>query len=474
MSLFLSQEDEICSDEARVNSFVNESLVASLYNKVSSYLNMELGKNIKNSKILGKLDSIYFAILAALIFVIPFAQTTTLGILATALIIISVISSLLNHKQFSFSTIHIPVIVYLAILSISVGFSSLFFSSLKGLAKMVIYIGGYFSFFEFLKKDPKRILYVIGVVALSAVIELLFSLKQMIFGVEALASWQDTTGVNPENLMNRVFGTLKPFNPNLFAAYLLAARPCIFVRSIISTRKKYKKAAITYAIFGLLGLFTIIQTGCRGAYIGLFLGFIFLVSIVFYALKSMKKQIKIPTKTIAIIIGGIILAIVLIALLSPSISHRLASIFTFRGDSSNSYRMNVYISSAKMFMDNFWIGIGTGNTTYRLIYGLYMVTGYDALGAYNIYLEMAVESGIFALLTFIWLIILTFAKGIRQLNHLDIESKIILLGCLFGIFAMLGHGIVDTIWYRPQLQLLFWLYLAIIAVITMRGYSYEQ
>jgi len=37
--------------------------------------------------------------------------------------------------------------------------------------------------------------------------------------------------------------------------------------------------------------------------------------------------------------------------------------------------------------DNFLIGIGTGNTTFRLVYGLYMVTGFDALGAYNIYLD---------------------------------------------------------------------------------------
>ena len=60
--------------------------------------------------------------------------------------------------------------------------------------------------------------------------------------------------------------------------------------------------------------------------------------------------------------------------------------------------------------DNFWIGIGTGNTTYRLMYGLYMVTGFDALGAYNIYLEMAVESGIFALITFLWLMLLNLLK----------------------------------------------------------------
>ena len=455
----------------RTNIAVNRSLGASLYSRLSAYI-QSLYSWPEN--FLEKLDNIYFVILAILIFAIPFVQTGILGALASLLIIISVVSSVLSHKRFNVSTIHIPVIVYLAILAISAGFSALFIPSLKGLAKMVIYIGAYFSFFEFLKKDPKRIISVVALVALSASLELLFSLKQMIFGVDELASWQDKTFLNPENTMNRVFGTLKPLNPNLFAGYLLAVVPCIFSGALISLCRNSKTAASIFGLFGLLGLVTIVQTGSRGAYIGLFLGFVFLVGVFLGQLKKMKISEKINPKILAYIILGFAAIGIIAALASPSISHRLASIFTFRGDSSNSYRMNVYISSWKMFMDNFWIGIGTGNTTYRLIYGLYMVTGFDALGAYNIYLEMAVESGIFAVLTFLWLIVLTLKKGIRQVASLAAEYKIVIILCMTAIFAMLSHGIVDTVWYRPQLQLIFWLYVAIIAALTMRGFSHEK
>jgi hypothetical protein len=45
-----------------------------------------------------------------------------------------------------------------------------------------------------------------------------------------------------------------------------------------------------------------------------------------------------------------------------------------------------------MFKDNWLLGIGVGNQNFREIYGLYMKTGFDALSAYNIYLETAVES----------------------------------------------------------------------------------
>ena len=475
MSLFLSQEDDRHSDEKRVNTFINNSFSAKLYARMTLYIQKKIEQYCPIINQCAKyLDDFYFVIFAVLMFSIPFAHTSLMGFLACCLIITSIISSIINHKNYSVSTIHIPVIIYLAILIISACFSSLFLPSLKGLAKMLIYIGAYFSFFEFLKKNPKRILPVIGVVALSASVELLCSLKQMIFGVEALASWQDKTGVNPENMMNRVFGTLKPYNPNLLAGYLLAVIPCIFIRSSISLLSGFKKAGTIFGLLGLLGLATLVQTGCRGAYIGLFLGFLFLLILLIYAFKTSNTKVKISKKKIFAVLCIIAAAGILVIALSPSLSHRLSSIFTFRGDSSNSYRMNVYISSAKMFMDNFWIGIGTGNTTYRLIYGLYMVTGYDALGAYNIYLEMGVESGIFAILTFIWMIILTFGKAIGSIKKLSAENKIVLIGCLVGIFGMLAHGIVDTIWYRPQLQLVFWLYIAIIAAITMRNFADEK
>jgi putative inorganic carbon (HCO3(-)) transporter len=131
--------------------------------------------------------------------------------------------------------------------------------------------------------------------------------------------------------------------------------------------------------------------------------------------------------------------------------------------------MNVYIAGFKMLKDNFLIGIGTGNTTFRLVYGLYMVTGFDALGAYNIYLEMAIESGFFAPILFLLMVIYTFIKSVKTfLVTKFLENKIAILSCLMGIFAILIQGFFDTIWYRPQIQILFWLFLAILTVLITK------
>ena len=474
MSMVFRLLKKLNPDEEKLNCFINDSFVGNIYAFFTRCFSFWTNKFSKDSIILTNLDNIYFCILLLLIFSIPFLSTSPLGILASILIAISFLKSIFTHKKFEFSAIHLPIIIYLFILCLSVGFSSLLIPSLKGLAKMLIYIGAFFSFFEFFKNNKNKIFPTIIAIAVSCSFELLFALKQMIFGVSALAGWQDMSHINAEHIMNRVFGTLKPYNPNLFAAYLLACAPTIFVSAIYAFIKGKYKLSIVGGAFALLSLATIIQTGCRGAYIGLFFGGIAFALLMYNSFKNYLIQNKNFKKIVLFSFMGLIILGILAVLLSPSILHRLESIFTLRGDSSNSYRMNVYISSLKMFMDNFWVGIGTGNTTYRLIYGLYMVTGFDALGAYNIYLEMAVESGIFAPLTFIWMMILAFAKSIKKLFTLPVEMKLLLIALLSAIIAMLFHGFFDTVWYRPQLQLIFWLYMAIIAVITMKGFAYEQ
>ena len=135
-----------------------------------------------------------------------------------------------------------------------------------------------------------------------------------------------------------------------------------------------------------------------------------------------------------------------------------------RQDSSNSFRFNVYHSSVDMFKDNWLLGIGVGNQNFREIYGLYMKTGFDALGSYCVPLEIAVESGIFALISFVIFLILVIKYCLNIcLNKNDNNSKILCLSVILMILATMGHGLFDTIWFRPQVQLLFWTNIAMLS-----------
>jgi putative inorganic carbon (HCO3(-)) transporter len=150
-----------------------------------------------------------------------------------------------------------------------------------------------------------------------------------------------------------------------------------------------------------------------------------------------------------------------------ALRHRFISIFAMRNDSSNSFRFNVYHSALQMFKDNWLLGIGVGNKNFREIYGLYMKTGFDALSAYNIYLETAVESGVFALIAFLGFIVTMSKKAIQIILTSKEHEKIIFVSVsILAIWAVLFHGLVDTIYFRPQLQFLFWTYVAIISTLT--------
>ena len=146
---------------------------------------------------------------------------------------------------------------------------------------------------------------------------------------------------------------------------------------------------------------------------------------------------------------------------------RIFSIFAMRSDSSNSFRFNVYNSCINMFKDNWLLGIGCGNQNFREIYGLYMRTGFDALSAYNIYLETAVESGIFALITFLAFICINIYKAVKYVLFDKSVEAVYVLTALISITGILFHGFVDTVFFRPQIQFLFWIMIAIIRVITI-------
>lgn len=133
-----------------------------------------------------------------------------------------------------------------------------------------------------------------------------------------------------------------------------------------------------------------------------------------------------------------------------------------RQDSSNSFRFNVYNSSVEMFKDNWLLGIGVGNQNFREIYGLYMKTGFDALSAYNIFLEIGVESGIFALTAFVGFLITLIKNAVKFiLKSSNTKDVIIVSTALISICAVCIHGLVDTVFFRPQIQFVFWTMVAV-------------
>ena len=174
------------------------------------------------------------------------------------------------NARLYFSSGDVFLIIYLLLVLISVAGSSLFALSLKGFCKTVLYIGFYFSFVDFIRSNKRMIKYVFLLLALMAFVESGFAILQNFMSVSEISGWQDMSRLNPEEVMTRVYGTLKPFNPNLFGGYMLAIAPTTVVAFVLPFLNNHLKTSLTCVLVFVLTILSIILTGCRGAYIGLF------------------------------------------------------------------------------------------------------------------------------------------------------------------------------------------------------------
>jgi putative inorganic carbon (HCO3(-)) transporter len=95
-----------------------------------------------------------------------------------------------------------------------------------------------------------------------------------------------------------------------------------------------------------------------------------------------------------------------------------------------------------------------------------MRPNFTALSAYSIYLEIAVETGLVGLSCFFWLILVAISQTLNKLKTAFVikdNQGFWLMAALAGVAGLLTHGLVDTVWYRPQINTLWWFMLAIIA-----------
>ncbi len=148
------------------------------------------------------------------------------------------------------------------------------------------------------------------------------------------------------------------------------------------------------------------------------------------------------------------------------IRDRAMSIFAGREDSSNNFRMNVWAAVIDMIRDRPILGIGPGNDAFNQVYPLYMRPNYSALSAYSVFLEVAVETGFIGLASFLWFLLVSFASGWRQVCALRDRSNpqgYWLMATLAAMVGLMVHGLVDTVWYRPQINTVWWLCVAIAA-----------
>lgn len=441
-----------------------------MFNKIFKFSQDKLSYIYENSLFLQNIDKFVLLFILLTFVSSTFMNSDSIGFFALIVLFLTVVKLLTKPgENLNFKHFEIWLVVYFMLVVVSLFGSTLFELSLKGFFKTFVYIGFYFSTAQYLKNNKSKIPLLLGTILLCTAWESLIGFFQSFLHLDEISTWQDKSNLNPEDVLSRVYGTLKPLNPNLYGGYLICGFPAILGGIFYFMNKKQFKLALIPLGFSLLTVYSILQTGCRGAYLAMMLIFacVFLLTAKFFWNTYKKLYIS--------FIGAVFALFIAAMTFVSALRHRFLSIFAMRNDSSNSFRFNVYHSAVQMFKDNWLLGIGVGNKNFREIYGLYMKTGFDALSAYNIYLETAVESGIFALIAFLGFLFTLSVNAVKYILSYEDKEKIIFISVsIISIWAVMFHGLVDTIYFRPQLQFMFWTFVAIITTVLPEKFTQKS
>lgn len=389
----------------------------------------------------------------------PFVPNSLIGLLLIACAGYWVLLTLSDDGEAGsgITPMHLLIALYWWIATVATGLSPVRSAAIEGWTKLTLYML-LFALMARVLRSPRLRSTLISVYLLVALVVSVAGMRQWIFGAAALATWVDQTSTLVGT--TRVYSFLG--NPNLLAAYLLPA--VVFSAAAIFAWKGWIPKALALLMWGINST-CLILTFSRGGWIGFVAaGFVFVMLLVHWFSIYLPRFWQIWA--LPIVLGATTTLLVLAVVAIDPLRDRVASMFSGRNDSSNNFRINVWMAVIEMVKDRPVLGIGPGNDAFNQVYPKYQQAGYTALSAYSIALEILVETGFIGLSCFLWILMVTLTQGwvqIQRLRQVASRDGFWLMAAIATMIGMLGHGMFDTVWYRPQVSTLWWLMLAIVA-----------
>ena len=343
------------------------------------------------------------------------------------------------------------LLLFLGIAVLATGFSPVPAAATKGLVKLLGYLGVYALASKLLLSSNRWWDRLLAGLLCGGLVSSVLALRQLYGNAEELARWADPNSISEGTI--RLYGPLG--NPNLLAGYLLALLPLAMIAALRWTGIGSRVfAVVTVALAGS----SIVLTYSRGGWVGLMVGMAVLLLLLL--LRSTREWPALWRRLVPVVIlllGAAVLAVA-VTKLEP-VRTRVSSLLAGRGDSSNNFRINVWLASIEMIQDRPWIGIGPGNNAFNSIYPLYQQPKFNALSAYSVPLEILVETGVPGLIACLGLLQSSIRQGLKGLR-IDAPAAGAALASLAAIAGLLGQGIADTIFFRPEVQIIGWFCLA--------------
>jgi len=94
--------------------------------------------------------------------------------------------------------------------------------------------------------------------------------------------------------------------------------------------------------------------------------------------------------------------------------------------------------------------------------------------AHNCYLQLTAETGIFGLVSFLWVLFVLLVHGSHYCRQIkDLWPLTFLQGAVCGLFGFLVQSFFDNTFYTVQLGMLMWLIFGLTSALTGLNQSSE-
>ena len=400
--------------------------------------------------VLQRLELVAGCLLVVLLGGLPFLTRSGLALLILSCGLLWVVWSLVTPSA-PIDKITTWLLIILGVAVLASGVSPVPIAATKGLLKLLSYLGVYALIHKLLFHHKGWWDRLLAGLLCGGLLSSVLALRQLYASTEELARWADPNSMSAGTI--RIYGPLG--NPNLLAGYLLPLLP--FAAIALLRWNGFGRRLFAAATLVLTAGATTL-TYSRGGWLGLLAGLAVVVLLLLVRSTQTWPLIWRRLLPLAVLLIGVVVLVVAATQFEP-IRTRISSLLAGRGDSSNNFRINVWLAAAEMVRDHPWLGIGPGNAAFNRIYPLYQQPKFNALSAYSVPLEILVEMGIPGLIACLGLFNAAVRKGLASL-HLDRPSALAGIACLAAISGMLVQGLTDTIFFRPEIQITGWFALA--------------
>lgn len=254
-------------------------------------------------------------------------------------------------------------------------------------------------------------------------------------------------------------------DPHMFSFYLGLIIPPVFAFMFLDKETLKTAGFLKHKFFLCIIFIALILaelfTFSRGGYLGMAASFFVMILLLWRHFTKLQKG-----AIFALIVSGIMF----VNFINPSVFTRFMSSFDVR-EGSNMERMKNWEQGWNIFSSNPITGVGIGN------YSFYMDPTVDyrtPIYAHNLYLDIGAELGIFALLAWILLIIITILELYKASETTsDKILSYLSLGLIGSLVWYSAHSFFDDSFYSPNLLSLLVVIISL-SVLVIRSVKMEE